>query len=169
MSTTPLDPHGQSDHSQAPAAGLDGAEAPAARASRQALVVPPPKPPVPLAIVALAAAAAGFAAVFFLGIGRVKTPQTPAEIAIFEAEPIELARPDVQPASYDAGPAAEGPAAGRFANRPLSRFSSPDLPPLSLEPVGPLDLESASDVSPPEAPPVENRSAARSAPETLIL
>jgi len=112
---------------------------------------------VPLAIVALAAAAAGFAAVFFLGIGRVKTPQNPAEIAIFEAEPIELPRPDVQPASYDAGPAADGPAAGRFAERPLSRFSSPDLPPLSLEPVGPLEPESAPEVSRPEAPPVETR------------
>jgi uncharacterized repeat protein (TIGR01451 family) len=156
MSTTPLDPHGQSDHSQAAAAGLDGhAEALAARASRQTLVVPPPRPPVPLAIVALAAAAAGFAAVFFLGIGRVKTPHTPAEIAIFEAEPIERTRPDVQPASYDAGQAAEGPAPGRFAERPLSRFSSPDLPPLSLEPVGPLDVGSAPEAGPPQAPALE--------------
>jgi len=156
MSTMPNDPLGQSDHPQAPAAGLDGgADAPATRASRQALVVPPPRPPVPLVIVALGAAAAGFGAVMFLGIGRVRTPPQPP-IAVFEAETetAEQADPNVQPVSYDERPPAEDTASDRLAQRPLSRFSAPDLPPLSLEPVEPLDLASPPQTF-PAAPPAD--------------
>lgn len=209
-------------------------EHPAARPSRQDLVVPPRPSAWPVALGAVASAAAGFGLVFFSGIGRravrhdshlAARPATaivadelaaalPPEAG--DAEPGLLPRQAGAPTSpaedrwmrrgaIERAPVGAGPAersTDRYQARPvshddapegtdeeaeparLSRFSSPDLPPLaeaaaaelgdsaaadpeprSLEPA--LDLTPAADASPSLPPPdatVEDSAPAQDSP-----